>query len=120
MVYITDTGYLKESTLTKIKNKDCYIIESNHNIKKLMECSYPFHIKQRILGDKGHLSNETTAKYLEKVITKTTKNIILAHLSEENNSEELALEAMKNIIQNNPTVKLQPAKQNESLEEIEV
>lgn len=120
LVYITDTGYLKESTLTKISDKDCYIIESNHNIKKLMECSYPFSIKQRILGDNGHLSNETTAKYLEKIITTRTKNIILAHLSEENNTEELALQAMDKIMKSNPNITLEVAKQNECLETIEV
>lgn len=120
LVYVTDTGYLKETTLTKIRNKDCYVIESNHNIKKLMECTYPFSIKQRILGDNGHLSNETTAKYLEKMITTKTKHIILAHLSEENNTEELALKAMDNIMKANPNIILEVAKQNESLEPIEV
>ena len=56
---------------------------------------YPFELRQRILSDKGHLSNYDSAKYLSKFIGKDTKKIILAHLSEENNTEELALSTLK-------------------------
>ncbi len=120
LVYITDTGYLKEQTLEKIKDKDVYIIESNHNIERLMNCSYPFPIKQRILGDTGHLSNERTKEYLEKIITSKTKTVILAHLSEENNSEQLVQEAMKDILTKHKNINLKIAKQDTPLEEIEV
>lgn len=91
LVYITDTGYLNMKHHTLLKNKEMYIIESNHDVNMLMEGRYPFHIKQRILGDRGHLSNEQCAYYLSKLIGPKTKNIILIHLSEDNNTQELAL-----------------------------
>lgn len=92
IVYITDTGYINIKNHKILKNKDIYILESNHDIDKLMNNpKYPYHIKQRILGDKGHLSNKDSAYYLKKFIGEKTKYIILAHLSEENNTEELAL-----------------------------
>ena len=55
---------------------------------------YPFELRQRILSDKGHLSNYDSAKYLSQFIGDKTKKIILAHLSEENNTEKLALDTL--------------------------
>lgn len=90
LIYITDTGYIKEKTLNKYKNKDIYILESNYDPKMLSECSRPFHIKQRIRSDKGHLSNEDTCRYLKTLVGEKTKYLCLAHLSEDNNKPELA------------------------------
>ena len=95
LVYITDTGYLNRKYFEKISNKDIYVIESNHDEKMLMDGPYPFILKQRILSDKGHLSNVTTAKILSKVIGEKTKYIFLAHISEHNNTKELALSEIK-------------------------
>lgn len=96
MVYITDTGYISEKYFDIIKNKNLYIFESNHDIEKLMNNErYPHHTKIRILSDKGHLSNKDSAYYLTKLIGDNTKQVILAHLSEQNNTEELALESLK-------------------------
>ena len=96
LVYITDTGYINSKNHELLKNKDCYIIESNHDVSMLMNNPhYPHHIKIRILSDKGHLSNGATANYLEKFIGSNTKYIILAHISETNNTKELALETTK-------------------------
>lgn len=90
IVYITDTGYINQKYFDTLKNKDIYIMESNHDIEMLNNSSYPFATRQRILSDKGHLSNYDSAKYLSKFIGERTKYILLAHLSEENNTEELA------------------------------
>ena len=77
-----------------------YILESNHDVEMLMNNpNYPYHIKQRILGDKGHLSNKDSAYYLKKFIGADTKHIILAHLSEHNNTDELALSTLKETIE---------------------
>ena len=65
-------------------------MESNHDIEMLNNSSYPFSTRQRILSDKGHLSNYDSAKYLSTFIGDKTKYILLAHLSEENNTKELA------------------------------
>ena len=90
VVYITDTGYINKRYYETLKNKDMYIIESNHDIEMLNNSSYPFATRQRILSDKGHLSNYDSAKYLSNFIGDKTKYILLAHLSEENNTKELA------------------------------
>ena len=95
IVYITDTGYINKKYFPILTNRDVYIFESNHDIEMLNNGSYPFALRQRILSDKGHLSNYDSAKYLAKFIGNNTKKIILAHLSEENNTEELALETLK-------------------------
>ena len=94
LVYITDTGYINRKYLAKMTEKDIYVIEANHDEVMLMDGPYPRFLKERVISDKGHLSNKTTAKYLKKIIGKNTKYIVLAHLSEKNNTEEKALEAV--------------------------
>ena len=69
-------------------------MESNHDIEMLNNSKYPFALRQRILSDKGHLSNYDSAKYISKFIGSKTKYVLLAHLSEENNTKELALETL--------------------------
>lgn len=93
LMYMTDTGYINVRNFNKLKDHDMYILESNHDIEMLMNGKYPYHLKQRILGDKGHLSNEDSAYYLSEFTTPKTKKVILAHLSENNNDPDKALEA---------------------------
>lgn len=95
LVYITDTGYINKRYYDNTKNKSIYIIEANHDEEMLMNGPYPYHLKQRVIGDKGHLSNRYTGKYLNKVIGENTKYIFLAHISENNNSYDLALSQIK-------------------------
>lgn len=90
LVYITDTGYINVKYKDLLTNKNMYIIESNHDIETLMNGRYRYDLKMRILSDKGHLSNESTADYLSEYVGTKTSKIILAHLSEENNREEIA------------------------------
>ena len=92
LMYMTDTGYINVRNHNKLKNHDLYVLESNHDIEMLMNGKYPYHLKQRIYGDKGHLSNKDSAYYLTQFTTEKTKEVILAHLSEENNLPEKALE----------------------------
>ena len=97
ITYITDTGYLNRKILARIMNKDLYFIESNHDEKMLMEGPYPRFLKERVISDYGHLSNKMTSNYLKKVIGNKTRIIVLAHLSEINNTKEKAKEAVKDI-----------------------
>lgn len=99
LIYITDTGYLNRRYFDMINNADMYIIESNHDEKILMDGNYPYILKQRIIGDKGHLSNNMAASILRKVVGPNTKYIFLAHLSEENNTKKLAYNETKNILE---------------------
>jgi phosphoribosyl 1,2-cyclic phosphodiesterase len=119
LVFVTDTGYINRKYLNKMVGKDAYVIESNHDEIMLMDGPYPRFLKERVISDKGHLSNKTTAKYLNKIIGENTKNVILIHLSETNNTEEKALDAMKeeNIDQK---VHITIARQNEEGPFIEV
>lgn len=122
-VYITDTGYISEKIFNEIENKNVYIFESNHDVEKLMNNpNYPHQTKIRILSDKGHLSNKDSAYYLSKIIGKNTKKIILAHLSEQNNTEELALNELKKVLckKNIDFDNITVARQNEITELVEV
>lgn len=119
IVYITDTGYLNKKYHNQMFNKSLYIMESNHDIDMLMNGSYPYAIKQRILGDKGHLSNKDCAYYLKKLIGNNTTTIVLAHLSEENNTEQLAYETVSKKVGSNVD-KIIIAKQKERTELIEI
>ncbi len=92
LMYMTDTGYINFKNHDKLKDHDIYVLESNHDLEMLMNGKYPYHLKQRILGDKGHLSNKDSAYYLSQFTTDKTRQVILAHLSEENNNPDKALE----------------------------
>jgi phosphoribosyl 1,2-cyclic phosphodiesterase len=65
-----------------------------------MNGPYPYILKQRVLSDKGHLSNELSGTYLKELIGDRTKKIVLAHLSEINNTPEVALKTVKEIVDN--------------------
>lgn len=114
LVYITDTGYVREHDYSLISGADYYILESNHDPELLMKTSRPYVIKQRILSDSGHLSNEDAAGVLSRIVTEQTKEIVLAHLSMEANTEELALKTSYDILQNK-AIRISVAKQYEMI-----
>jgi phosphoribosyl 1,2-cyclic phosphodiesterase len=88
-VILTDTGYVSERLSAKINNANGYLFECNHDVEMLRMGLYPWALKQRILSDKGHLSNEAGADGLMSVIGNQTKNIFLGHRSLHNNMKEL-------------------------------
>lgn len=120
IVYITDTGYVNQKYFSILTNKEVYILESNHDIEMLNNGPYSFSLRQRILGDKGHLSNYDCARYLSNLIGNKTKCIILAHLSQENNTPTLAYNTLiERLKENNQQVNtIIIAKQDEETEEI--
>ena len=122
VVQITDTGYLNQKYFNKLKNKNLYIMESNHNTEMLLNGRYPKWLKMRVNSDVGHLSNEMSAYYLSKLIGQDTKKVILAHLSEENNTPDLAIEALKKeLLENNIEFNnYETAKQFEKTELVEI
>lgn len=119
LVHVTDTGYINRKYLKKMENKNIYVIESNHDEAMLMDGPYPRFLKERVISDRGHLSNKTTAGYLKKLTTANTKYVILAHLSEKNNTQELAYQESYEAIKDK-NIKLCIAKQDEETELIEV
>ncbi|MGT2846230.1 MBL fold metallo-hydrolase [Streptococcus massiliensis] len=95
-VMLTDTGYVSDRMAGVIENADGYLIESNHDIEILRSGAYPWSLKQRILSDQGHLSNEDGAETMIRTLGNRTKKIYLGHLSKENNIKELAHMTMVN------------------------
>lgn len=100
IVYITDTGYINSKYFDLLSNRNLYIMESNYDVEMLSNGKYPFTLRQRILSDKGHLSNYDSAKYLSNFIGNNTEYILLAHLSEENNTEEIAYSTLLDRLEN--------------------
>ncbi len=97
IVYLTDSGYISQENEEKIKDADVYIMETNHNIEMLMCTKRPWSLKKRILGDNGHLCNEDALHTLLRVVSKRTKVIYLAHISEEANNEDILLLTVKEV-----------------------
>ncbi len=101
IVYITDTGYINNRYFSLLSNRDLYIMESNHDIEMLNNGRYPLKLRQRILSDKGHLSNYDASRYLCSFIGDRTKCVVLAHISEENNTYDLAYNTFKEWLRDN-------------------
>ncbi len=97
IVYVTDTGYINQKNFKYLQNKEVYLFESNHDIEKLQHGKYPDWLKKRVLSDYGHLSNNACSVYLSKLIGNNTKKIYLMHLSQENNTEDLALKEIHEV-----------------------
>lgn len=91
----TDLGFYNEEIVDKLSNLDVLLLESNHDIHMLEVGGYPYPLKRRILGDKGHLSNESAGKLLCRLLHDDLKAVFLGHLSKENNYEKLAFETVK-------------------------
>lgn len=90
----TDMGCYDEYTVDALKDLDVLLLESNHDVRMLEAGRYPYYLKRRILGEKGHLSNETAGQLLCRVLHEGIREIFLGHLSEENNYEALAFETV--------------------------
>lgn len=97
LLYLTDSGCIPETTLKYMRNCDYYFIESNHDVEMLLESERPRSLKNRILGDFGHLSNEQSAEYMVYLVGDKTKSIMLGHLSEECNDPVIAIKTYQNI-----------------------
>lgn len=100
VVYVTDTGYVNTKNFKYLQDKEIYLFESNHDIEMLQKGPYPDWLKKRVLSDNGHLSNKASSFYLTKLIGNHTKKIFLMHLSEKNNTEDLALKEIKETFKN--------------------
>jgi len=98
LVYITDTGYIPEKYYDKVRNASGYIIEANHEPELVLQSRYPWHIQQRILSDKGHLSNSDCANVLQHIVGERTKFVTLAHLSEDNNRADIATNRIRHAL----------------------
>ena len=87
----TDLGYYDDYIVDHLKQLDAVLLESNHDVNMLQVGTYPYYLKQRILGFKGHLSNDNAGRLLGEILHDGMKAVMLGHLSRENNYEALAL-----------------------------
>lgn len=92
---VTDLGMYNRYTIDSLKGMDILFLEANHDVNMLQVGSYPYYLKQRILGNRGHLSNENCGRLLCELLHDDIKYIELGHLSKENNLPDLAYETVK-------------------------
>lgn len=90
LAVLTDTGIITEQARDAALGADVLLLEANHDIEMLKTGPYPYYLKQRILSDRGHLSNEAAAAFALECVRHGTQDILLAHLSGENNTPQLA------------------------------
>ena len=92
---VTDLGFFDETTVDNMSGCDAFLAEANHDINMLEVGPYPYALKQRILGDRGHLSNELSGKLVSRLLNDKVKAVLLGHLSKENNYDRLAFETVR-------------------------
>jgi len=92
---VTDLGTYTESLIEDLKEIDACIIEANHDVRMLELGPYPYQLKLRILGKYGHLSNDDCVAFIKVLMKKRLKEVILGHLSKENNLPKIAYETIK-------------------------
>lgn len=95
MAVMTDLGRYDDYIIERLQHLDVLLLEANHDVHMLQVGTYPYYLKQRILGDRGHLSNELSGRLLSEVLHDNFKAVILGHLSKENNYEKLAYETVR-------------------------
>lgn len=95
MGLLTDTGYVTDEAAEILPGVDLCVLEANHDVESLRSGPYPYYLKQRILGIQGHLSNEDSAQFAVTLAQSGTSDIILAHLSRENNTPAIAFHAVE-------------------------
>ena len=91
----TDMGHFDQHIIDHLQGLDALLLESNHDLRMLETGPYPYYLKRRIMGDHGHLSNETAGRLLNFILHDRLKAVLLGHLSKENNYPELALESVR-------------------------
>ncbi len=98
----TDLGHIDSKIIKNLENSSFILLESNYD-PNILKCSkYPYLLKQRIAGPNGHLSNEAAGKTISYLMNSGLKNVMLGHLSKENNFPELAYKTVVDeLFQNN-------------------
>lgn len=92
---LTDSGYVTEEAAGTLAGVSLLLLEANHDVDLLQNGPYPYYLKERILSDQGHLSNESAAVFAAEMARRGTGEFVLAHLSAENNTPERALSAVR-------------------------
>ena len=96
---MTDIGVFRESMFAAAAGSQLVFIEANHDVRMLKNGPYPYVLKQRILSESGHLSNENCGKALVRLHETGVRFAVLAHLSKENNTEEKAYRTVSTVLE---------------------
>ncbi len=97
----TDSGYVSDEILENLSDCESVIVEANHDVDMLLSGPYPYPLKKRILSDVGHLSNVLCGELCVKLAVSGTKSFWLGHLSEKNNTPDIAYRAVHQILTDN-------------------
>jgi phosphoribosyl 1,2-cyclic phosphodiesterase len=95
---LTDLGSITTHVVDSFSGCDGLLLEFNHDLKMLQGGSYPSHLKRRVAGDWGHLNNLQAAQLLEKIGHESLRQLVVAHISENNNTRELAEQALASVL----------------------
>ncbi len=98
---VTDTGCINDIIVSSITGSDLLLVESNHDEDMVLIGPYPWPLKRRVLGEFGHMSNDTAGDLITKVVKRGTEIVLLGHLSKENNFPQLAYKTVENILKEN-------------------
>ncbi len=101
MAVATDTGVVTDELRDNLLGSKSVLLEANHDVNMLLNGSYPIYLKERILGEYGHLSNDSTAEFCVELIENGAEHLCLGHLSKENNSPLTALNTVVNYLKDN-------------------
>lgn len=104
----TDLGRYDEKILAKLAASEVLYLEANYDLNMLMAGSYPYRLKLRIAGEKGHLSNDDSSDLVVKLLHEELKHVVIAHMSKENNYAELAYETIRQAVYGNWKWKKEP------------
>ena len=96
---VTDLGYVTPEVLKGIRGAELLVCEANHDVEWLQSGPYPYALKARILGDRGHLSNEAGAELAWTAVEGGARTVVLAHLSHENNTPQRAHEVVRALLE---------------------
>lgn len=95
---LTDTGYVTEAAEKTLQGVSMLVLEANHDVETLQSGPYPYYLKERILGNAGHLSNDAAARFAVTAASAGAKDVLLAHLSNENNTPAMALNTVRHAL----------------------
>jgi phosphoribosyl 1,2-cyclic phosphodiesterase len=98
MAFVTDIGSVTPTVLDAVTGANLAVIEANHDVFMLKNGGYPAYLKRRILSDRGHLSNDDSARLAAALVESGTRQIVLAHLSRENNTPRLAHDTVSTML----------------------
>lgn len=96
---VTDLGHVTDEVAEGIRGAELLVAEANHDVDWLQSGPYPYSLKSRILGDRGHLSNEAGAQLVCRAVEGGARTVVLAHLSKENNTPQRAYDVVRSALE---------------------